>query len=94
MLDSVARIRALDPAEAAKGHAVSIEAIVTFYNPPNRNLLAHDGREGIFVSLASTGTEISRFGLGTRVQIEGVTQPGGFLPILKARRGRHLPRRR
>jgi signal transduction histidine kinase len=83
---SISRIRALSPEEAARNLPVVIEATVTFHDPPNSSLLLHDGHEGIFVALADEPNDRPSFGAGTRVHIEGVTQPGGFLPIIECRK--------
>ena len=61
-----------------------IEATVTFRNPAQAALLAFDGREGIFVELIQ-GTNADLHA-GTRLRIEGITQPGGFLPIVQGHR--------
>ncbi|MEZ0259019.1 MAG: sensor histidine kinase [Chthoniobacter sp.] len=66
---------------------VSIEAIVSYCDPPRPSLLLHDGREGIFVTLTDDPKERPKYATGMRVRIEGVTQPGGFLPIIE---GRHI----
>ncbi len=86
-LTSLARIRALSPEQAAQNLPVVIEVTVTFSDPPRPSLLAHDGREGIFVSLATASEERPDFTPGSRLRIEGVTQPGGFLPIVE---GHHI----
>ena len=85
-LGSIARIRALPPEEAARGLPVTIEATVTFYDAPRPSLLAHDGSNGIFVSMPRGVNPTSQLRIGSRVLIEGVTQPGGFLPIIESRR--------
>jgi signal transduction histidine kinase len=83
-LDSIARIRALAPEEAARNLPVAIEAAVTFHSPGSSAVTAHDGNEGIYLTLpAGMRTHL---GPGTRLRIEGVTQPGGFLPIIQAER--------
>jgi signal transduction histidine kinase len=84
---SITRVRALTPEEAAQGLPVSIEAVVSYYDPPRPSLLLHDGHEGIFVTLTGDPQERPQFATGTRVRIDGVTQPGGFLPIIE---GRHI----
>ena len=86
MLDSISRIRALPPAVAARNVPATIEAIVTFYDPLKTNCLVHDGREGIFVSLADDPAKRPSFKTGSRLRIEGVTLPGGFIPSLQGRR--------
>lgn len=84
LLDSIARVRALTPEEAARPLPVSIEAIVTFRNPAQPSLIAYDGQEGIYVALPkSKQTDV---GAGARVHIKGNTAPGGFLPIIESQR--------
>ncbi len=80
VLDSIARIRALSPEQAAQRIPVSIEAQVTFRDPAQPALIAQNGSEGIFVELAAAADP--RLQTGTRARIEGTTQPGGFLPII------------
>src|SRR5205085_1660300 len=75
-LNSIGRIRSLSPEEAAGNLPVVIELTVTFYDHPQPAMLAHDGREGIFISVPRTVTDDLHFGAGTRLRIEGVTQPG------------------
>jgi signal transduction histidine kinase len=84
VLDSIARIRALAAEEAAKHLPVSLEAVVTFRNPAQPALIAHDGREGIFVELP--GNADPHLQTGARLRIEGTTQAGGFLPIIRCQR--------
>lgn len=86
VLDSIVRIRALPLEEAARKVPAVIDATVTFYAPPNSNCLVHDGHDGIFVVLVDDPAKRPVFKAGTRLRIEGVTQPGGFLPILEGRR--------
>jgi signal transduction histidine kinase len=82
-LESIARIRALSPEDAARGLPAAIEGVVTFRNPAQQALIAYDGAEGIYVSLPKDlGAGVV---MGSRVRIEGITQPGGFLPIIACR---------
>lgn len=83
-IESISRIRALSPEEAARKLPVVIEATVTFRDPVRTSLIAFDGREGIFVELR--GAVDSEIKAGTRLRIEGVTLPGGFLPIIECER--------
>jgi len=84
-ITSISRVRALSPEEAAQGLPVSIEATISYCDPPRPSLLLHDGREGIFVSLSDDAQERPKFATGMKVRVEGVTQPGGFLPIIEGR---------
>jgi signal transduction histidine kinase len=87
-LTSIISIRALTAEQAAKRLPVLVDATVTFRNSRQSNLIANDGREGIYVAVPEgMGTELK---LGSRIRIEGVTQPGGFLPIIECRHITHL----
>jgi hypothetical protein len=83
-MDSVSGIRALAPEEAAQHHAVDIHAQVTFRDPAAPTLIAHDGREGIFVEIPKNSDPAIQ--AGALLRIEGTTQPGGFLPIIRGDR--------
>jgi signal transduction histidine kinase len=83
-IDSISGIRALSAEEAARRLPVAIEAAVTFRDPARTSLTAHDGKEGIFVELR--GDARPELKTGTRLRIEGITQPGGFLPIIECQR--------
>ena len=85
-LDSISRIRALPPQEAARQLPAEIEAVVIFYNPVKSNCIVNDGHEGLFVLLADDPTKRPPLKVGTRLRIEGVTQPGEFLPCVEGRR--------
>lgn len=82
-IDSIARIRALSPEEAARQLPAAIEALIIFRDPAAHSLIAWDGRGGIYVELPSKA--IPDLVTGTRLRIEGVTHEGGFLPILESR---------
>ena len=84
VLESIAGIRALSPEQAARHFPVSIEAQVTFRDPAQPALVAQSGRDGIFVELSKDADP--RLKTGARVRIEGVTKPGGFLPIIHCER--------
>jgi signal transduction histidine kinase len=86
VIDSISRIRALPPGEAALHVPAVIDAVVTFYNPVKSNCLVHDGKEGIFVLLTDNPDSRPRLKAGTRLRIEGVTQAGDFLPSVEGRR--------
>ena len=85
-LDSISSIRALPPEKAALHLPAVIEAVVTFYNPVKNNCLVYDGEEGIFVTLMDDVSTRPKMAVGTRLRIEGITQPGDFLPSIQAHR--------
>lgn len=84
--DSIARIRALPPEEAATQMPTVIEATVTFYNPVKNNCLVHDGHDGIFVTLMDDPGKRPAIKVGTRLRIEGLIQPGDFVPSIEGRK--------
>lgn len=88
VLRSLMEIRRLTPEQAARQLPVSVEAVVTFRHPNQDTLIAHDGKEGIYVTLPKNHPAI--LVVGSRVKIEGITQPGGFLPIIECRHLEHL----
>ncbi|MEO5715475.1 MAG: sensor histidine kinase [Luteolibacter sp.] len=85
LLDSIARVRALPPEEAALHVPAVIEATVTFYNPVKNNCLVHDGHNGVFVTLLDDPAIRPGIKVGTRLRIKGVTQPGDFVPSIEGR---------
>ena len=85
----IAGIRALSRDEAAMALPVEIEGIV-LWSPPG-SLMVHDGNCGIYVTFweaAASGIwqqEVPPYGSrppGTKVKIKGVTDPGGFAPVV------------
>jgi signal transduction histidine kinase len=81
-IKSISEIRALAPEDAARQHAVVVEATVTFRDPAHSAFVAYDGEEGIYVALPKErGGDVRT---GARVRIEGHTQPGGFLPVIES----------
>ena len=85
-IDSISRVRSLTPEEAAHHLPVTVEATITFYDPTQRDLFIYDGSQGIFALLPNDIGKRPAFGVGSRIRIEGVTQPGGFLPSIDCQR--------
>ena len=86
VLQSIHDVRALSPEKAAQNLPASIDVTVTFCDPTQRDLLVHDGHEGMFVLLPNDMHTRPFIGPGSRLHIEGITQPGGFLPIVECHR--------
>jgi signal transduction histidine kinase len=87
-LRDFAGIRSLSRANAAMALPVEIEGVVV--RQANSNCTLHDGTCGIFIDF---GTSFSRgiwrdalpgigLPLGTRMKVRGVTDPGGFAPMV------------
>jgi signal transduction histidine kinase len=89
-LDTVAKVRALSPAEAAKGLPVRIEATVIYYDPVHWNLFVQDETASTYVSIHTREPTIELRSLslapGMRVRLEATTQVGGFFPDLMLER--------
>jgi signal transduction histidine kinase len=87
-ITSVAAVRGLSVEQARRGLPVSVEAVVTFYDK-GYNFFVTDEHDGIFVFYPK---ELLQPKIGDLVRIEGVTEPGDFLPAIAARNIRLLAR--
>jgi len=82
-LSSVAAVRALSPAEAARHLAVKLEATITFCGePPDSGVFIQDNTAGIFLLIPDSILAQTRFQWKDRVRVEAVTDPGLYLPQL------------
>ncbi|MDB6122956.1 MAG: histidine kinase [Pedosphaera sp.] len=85
VLTSVAQVRALSPEEAARGFPIKLQAVVTFYNEKKfNNLFIHDSSGGIHVDTGKLKATILE--PGQLVDVEGVSDPGAFVPNISATR--------
>lgn len=80
-------VRNLGPEQAARGYPVRIRGIITF-DLPAPNFSVQDKTAGIYVQ----GSESPRFHhvLGDLVEVEGVTGPGRFAPVIREKNLRVL----
>jgi signal transduction histidine kinase len=88
-LDTVAKVRALSPEEAARGLPVRLEATVIYFDPHCLSLFVRDDTACTYVRPSSpTGGLYASIPMkpGSRVRIEGVTDPGEFFPVIKQQR--------
>ena len=83
-----AGVRALPREVAAQGLPVVLRGVVTFKWPVgiDGGFVVHDETAGVYVS----GRVEDERTLGTRVEVTGVTAPGGYAPIVSARSVREL----
>jgi signal transduction histidine kinase len=77
LLDTVAKVHALRPAEAALGLPAHIKGIVTFCDLQG-NLFVQDATGGIYVSSGVVEEQALRIQPGDRLEIEGKTCYRGF----------------
>lgn len=92
VLTAVDEIRNLSRDEAAKGLPVRLRGVVTWQDSdPMPSFFVHDGRWNVWVgrSIAMTrgiwqggGPSVQDSEVGALVEIEGVTDPGGYAPCI------------
>ena len=78
-LSSIAEIRALTPEQAAARWGVALTAVVTYHDPEWRVLFVEQDGYGIYVGYKGS---LPKLVPGDRVQIQGFTAAGGYLPII------------
>ncbi len=82
-LTSAAQVRALSEAEARGALPVKLTGIVIgAADPQGIAFVIHDGTEGIYVQ--GPAESVAQLQRGDRLEIEGVTDPGGFAPYVVA----------
>lgn len=92
VLAGVEKIRALSREEAAKAHPVKIRGVVTWRDSDSRpSFFVHDGDWNIWIDRSTAirrgtwrGGEIPAedCAIGSIVEVEGVTDPGGYAPCV------------
>src|SRR6266850_727283 len=82
IITRVDQIRSLTPEEAAKGHPVRIRGVVTM-DAPAPDFFVQDSTAGIYVE----GSSVVNYPhvLGQLVEVEGITGPGKFAPVIRER---------
>src|ERR1700745_3117358 len=88
-LTRVEQIRQLSPEEASKGYPVRIRGVVTM-DAPAPDFLVQDATAGIYVE-GSASPQFAHV-LGEWVEVDGVTGPGKFAPVIRERGFRVLGR--
>jgi len=96
-IHSVAAIRALSREDAAKALPVKLTGVVTYQGW--ENFVIHDGQASIFADFRFSKAKglwqgqfpnIEELAPGAGVEIEGVTDPGGFSPMVLVTRYRRI----
>ena len=88
-ITTVAEIKALASEVAKQQLPVSIRGVVTATLPASRGAVVQDSTKGIFIALGEF-RKAEPLQLGEFCQIDGVTSPGLFAPLVLARRITHL----
>ena len=87
VLSSIAEIRALSQAEAAREYRTQHQATVLIYDyraravPPRHELLVYDGKAGLQIAYAGEPLDLRA---GDRIELLGHTAAGPFAPIVQA----------
>ncbi len=97
LLTTCVQIRALKPTEADLPHEAQIEGVATVVPRVSQSgLVIQDATDGIWVELgkaralrileADSDQRIGQLNVGDRVRVEGITERGGFAPVIIPRR--------
>lgn len=78
-LTTAREVRALPPAEAARGRPVRLAGVVTHANPHVGDLFLHDGTGGAYLHPFAANAELTA---GDRIEVVGRTEAGAFLPAV------------
>jgi signal transduction histidine kinase/CheY-like chemotaxis protein len=90
VIRSVARLRGLSAEEADSEIGVSLDAVVTYYEPSGGRMFVQDRTGGIYVELDDVKYPALR--IGDRVLIQGVSGAGDFAPVVQTPRFQVLQR--
>jgi len=80
-LTNAQQIRELKPEDAGRNLPVRLRGVITYYDPPLFNLFFQDATAGIFV-LTDTNVQ-STLAAGLEIELDGVSAPGDYAPIIK-----------
>jgi len=82
LLVRASQIRGLSASEAARQYPVRLIGVLTYYNPARYLRFVQDDSCGIYFDPAPSGEPLLR--AGQKVEIEGMSDPGEFAPIIRA----------
>lgn len=89
MLTRADQVRHLSPEEAALGYRVRVRGVVTD-DVPSPDFFVQDSTAGIYVEGSRSGHFPHHF--GDLIEVEGVTGPGKFAPVIQETRSRVVGR--
>ncbi len=81
LLTSVSAVRHLPASRAAQALPVRTTGVITYIDPPRRQLFFQDASGGIYVSYSGDHPELA---VGSRVTLVGITGAGDFAPVILA----------
>lgn len=80
VLRTVREVHTLSEKEARRGYPVSVRAVVTYFNPVGNNLFIQDETDGVYVWIGDA--PLIDLHVGELVEVNGVSAPGGYAPII------------
>ena len=99
VLTRCADIRALTREQAAEGRPVLLRGVITSGQTRKGTFVLQDGSEGIYVTPADADSadkrvvdwiDVNSLEAGGVLEVQGITAPGGFAPVVVAQRVRFL----
>jgi signal transduction histidine kinase/CheY-like chemotaxis protein/uncharacterized protein YdeI (BOF family) len=81
-LTSVSQIRRLPAEQARRRLPVSLEGVITYYDPARQTMFFRDRTASIYVMSHGLAEPLSVH-VGDRVRLTGVTGPGDFAPVVE-----------
>ena len=87
VLTQAGQVRQLSPEQAARGYPVRVRGVITG-DVPSPDFFVQDSTAGVYVE--GDQSHLFPHHLGDRVEIEGITGPGKFAPVIRERKLRVL----
>ncbi|MBI5386313.1 MAG: PAS domain S-box protein [Verrucomicrobia bacterium] len=88
-LTNAAQIHALSPTEAKRHYPIRLRAVVTYHDAIWGNLFVQDATGGIYVNYSPV---TNAWPAGSVVELEGISEPGAYAPVVTSERGRVVGR--
>lgn len=79
VLQTASEIRSLTPEQAAKGLPVRLRGVATFWDQGLYSRFVQDATAGIYIQEMTNMPSVVR---GQMVEVEGITSPGGYAPVI------------
>ena len=80
VLTQARQVRELAPDQAELSYPVHLRAVVTYHDPKRNVLYVQDTTAGIYVQYRGDRPALEP---GQRVEVDGVTGPGAFVPVIR-----------
>jgi hypothetical protein len=90
VLTTAAQVQRLNREQAQRSYPVRLKGVVTFVSPNFASLVIEDSTRAIFLTHYSSGWEHGVPRVGDYWEIEGVSQPADFSPVVQIKRAVRL----